>query len=43
MLLIQKNQNELFEIHQIPKGQLISKGFFGILEFIQKSNEQIHF
>ena len=25
-----------------PKGQLIWKAFFGILEFLQKTNEQIH-
>ena len=27
---------------QWPKGQLISKELFGILEFLQKTNEQIH-
>ena len=32
-----------FEIISAAKGQLISKGLFGILEFLQKTNKQIHF
>ena len=41
ILLGQKNKlNHVFIVH---KGQLISKGLFGILEFFQKTNEQIRF
>ena len=32
---------ESFNFDEIGKGQMISKGLFGVLEFSQKTNEQI--
>ena len=32
---------ESFSFDEIGKGQMISKGLFGVLEFSQKTNEQI--
>ena len=47
-ILVATNQNVLlFKLFDLlggaTKGQIISKGLFGILWFFQETNEQIHF
>ena len=37
-----KNANSA-DVRHLTKGQIISKGLFGILEFSQKTNERIRF
>ena len=36
-------QAKLLKLRSLSKGQMISKGLFGVLEFSQKTNEQIRF
>ena len=41
--IISESFPSIQKVCQITKGQINSKGLFGILGFFQKTNEQIHF